>query len=48
MTDSKQSSGVAKNDAVAKQGYGEISTGHFGSGTKNREGVVPGDNERRY
>lgn len=43
-----QSSGKAKNDAVAREGYGEISTGHFAPGTKNREGAIPGDKERRY
>jgi hypothetical protein len=39
--------GVAKNTAVQNQGLSEVETGNFAHGTKNREGVVPGDGERR-
>jgi len=44
----KQKSGEAKNKNIARAGEAEVQTGKFGSGTKNREGVVPGsDGERR-
>jgi len=33
----------AKNRAVAQGGINEMDTGEFTSGTKQREGVVPGD-----
>lgn len=37
-----------KNDAATSAGIDEIETGRFGTGTKNREGVVPGsDHEAR-
>jgi len=39
--------GVAKNEAVARAGDGEMTTGRFTHSTKNREGAVPGDGERR-
>jgi len=39
--------GVAKNNAIAQQGAGEMDTGRFSHATKNREGVVPGDHEAR-
>jgi len=39
--------GVAKNNQVAGSGLDEIETGRFSSQTKNREGAIPGDKERR-
>jgi len=42
-----QAEGVARNAAVANAGDKELTTGQFAHGTKNREGVVPGNNERR-
>jgi len=43
-----QSEGVVKNAAVANAGDAERKTGQFTHATKNREGAVPGDNERRF
>jgi len=43
-----QSEGVVKNAAVANAGDKELTTGQFSHATKNREGAVPGDGERRY
>jgi len=40
--------GVRKNAAIANAGDAEIQTGQFSHATKNREGVVPGDGERRF
>jgi len=40
--------GKAKNDAVTVGGVNEMESGQFTQGTKNREGVVPGDQERRF
>jgi len=39
--------GAARNTAIANSGEGEIATGQFSTQTKNREGVVPGDKEKR-
>jgi len=39
--------GVAKNERIANAGDSEMTTGEFSHATKNREGVVPGDHERR-
>jgi len=43
-----QSEGVVKNAAVANAGDAERKTGQFTHATKNREGAIPGDNERRF
>jgi len=42
-----ESSGVAKNQRIANAGDTEMTTGQFTHATKNREGVVPGDHEKR-
>jgi len=43
----KNSESVAKNERIANAGESEMATGEFASSTKNREGVAPGDQERR-
>jgi len=40
--------GVQKNAAIANAGDAEMQTGQFSTGTKNREGAVPGDGGRRH
>ncbi|KAE9365276.1 hypothetical protein N431DRAFT_430777 [Stipitochalara longipes BDJ] len=42
-----ESEGVAKNERIANAGESELSTGQFAHSTKNREGAIPGDHERR-
>jgi hypothetical protein len=37
-----------KNELVVNEGVDEMMTGEFSHATKNREGVVPGDYERRW
>ncbi|KFY06253.1 hypothetical protein V491_08756 [Pseudogymnoascus sp. VKM F-3775] len=39
--------GVQKNARVENEGLNEIASGHFGTGTKVREGAVPGDGGKR-
>lgn len=47
LNESQLSEGVAKNERIANAGDSEMTTGQFAHSTKNREGVVPGDHERR-
>ncbi|KAN0089337.1 hypothetical protein V8E51_019597 [Hyaloscypha variabilis] len=42
-----ENEGVAKNQRIANDGESELSTGQFAHSTKNREGAIPGDHERR-
>jgi len=39
--------GEAKNAAIANSGEQEMATGDFSTQTKNREGAIPGDHEKR-
>jgi hypothetical protein len=47
LTDIMQSEGIAKNERIANAGNSEMATGQFAKSTKNREGAVPGDHDRR-
>jgi len=40
--------GKVKNDNITVGGVNEMESGQFTTGTKNREGAIPGDHERRY
>jgi len=42
------SHGKVKNDNITIGGVNEMESGNFTVGTKNREGAIPGDHERRY
>ncbi|OBT65371.1 hypothetical protein VE03_06056 [Pseudogymnoascus sp. 23342-1-I1] len=42
-----ESKGVQKNARVENEGLNEIASGHFGTGTKVREGALPGDGGKR-
>ncbi|OBT81902.1 hypothetical protein VE02_09284 [Pseudogymnoascus sp. 03VT05] len=42
-----ESKGVQKNSRVENEGLNEIASGHFGTGTKVREGAAPGDGGKR-
>jgi len=42
------SHGKVKNDNITVGGVNEMESGNFTVGTKNREGAIPGDHERRY
>jgi len=42
-----ETAGEAKNENIARQGEQELNTGHFSTGTKAREGVIPGDGVTR-
>ncbi|KFX87931.1 hypothetical protein V490_07946 [Pseudogymnoascus sp. VKM F-3557] len=42
-----ETKGVQKNARVENEGLNEIASGHFGTGTKVREGALPGDGGKR-
>lgn len=42
-----QPRGVERNSRVENEGLNEIASGHFGTGTKVREGALPGDGGKR-